>query len=286
MKRLSNQGRKNCTLNMLRSTRSGGAGSSAKVHVGKVAPEKNILKENISRQLKQTVSTRTVASQQATKCVRPVPVSLDGKKRVVGMTNEVEYNGSGSSSDEDQDELEEEVRPFQIGNRSWGQNSKEDEEENEDDSREDSPGAKGFFKGRQGNENKEGGYYNEYNDQLVETTCGLTTRVPEPADAGGDKWAGDITSEKCLMVEVGNLFRRKKFFGGDGELESDSQVAHFFYDKLKVAEDDRKRWWREVQWKIRKKIDSKRSSCASAIKIRFMRKYQYRVGVLVFGMVT
>jgi hypothetical protein len=50
-------------------------------------------------------------------------------------------------------------------------------------------------------------------------------------------------------------------------------VAHFFYDKLKVAEGDRKRWWREVQWKIRKKIDAKRSSCASAIKIGFMSKY-------------
>jgi hypothetical protein len=250
------------------------------VHVaGKVAPGKNILKENISRQLKQTVSTRRVASQHATKCVNPVPVSLDGKKRVVGMTNEVEYNGSSSSSsDEEQEELEEEVRPFQGWNNGWGRNSMEDGEEDEDDRRKDSPGAKGFFKGRQGNENEEGaGYSDEYfvrsDGQQVETTCRLTTRVPEPADVGGDTWAGDITSEKCLMVEVGNLFRRKKFFGGDGELESDSHVAHFFYDKLKVAEGDRKRWWREVQWKIRKKIDAKRSSCASAIKIGFMSKY-------------
>ena len=75
------------------------------------------------------------------------------------------------------------------------------------------------------------------------------------------------------MAEVGNLFRRKKFFGNDGELESDSPVAHFFYKKLNIAECNRKRWWKEVQWKIRKKVDAKRSSCASAIKIRFMRKY-------------
>jgi hypothetical protein len=50
---------------------------------------------------------------------------------------------------------------------------------------------------------------------------------------------------------------RKKLFGSDGELESDSPVAHFSIKKLYIAESNRKRWWKEVQWKIRKQLMQK-----------------------------
>ena len=46
---MSNQERKISTFNMSRSTRSGGAWPSAKLHGGKVGPENFLLKENISR---------------------------------------------------------------------------------------------------------------------------------------------------------------------------------------------------------------------------------------------
>jgi hypothetical protein len=243
--------------------------AAATTNVRREIPKQYFVKKgrgNAARTSDKVVPTSKTMQRQAniSGTSGAVPVSLDSKRSGREYSREVEFDASSSDGDEDEDEGEDGKigGGGEVGHvpcKDWAEES-------------DREGT-GVGNGFDSTDDEDDKVEEIVEKGWIEGGSRFVTRYPEAPNVGGDAWAGDVTSEKCLMAEVGNLFRRKKFFGGDGELESDSPVAHFFYDKLKIAESNRKGWWKEVQWKIRKKIDAKRSSCASAIKIEFMRKY-------------
>ena len=251
-----------CTLKMSVSTRSAVAAVTASAHrdipkqyfakKGKVAASNAVINDKTSSgKIQQAIRHGTGGC---------VPVSLDSKRSGGGYSREVEFNSNRSDDDKEEEEEDElgcggEVghAPCKDGDTTSISSGRGDDEESD----REGTGLDNAFDS------------SDDEDDRVEEIGEMTRGVKggsrwmarplqvSPPNVGGDAWAGDITSEKCLMAEVGNLFRRKKFFGSEAEMESDSPVAHFFYDKLKIAECNRKRWWKEVQWKIRKKLMQK-----------------------------
>jgi hypothetical protein len=98
---------------------------------------------------------------------------------------------------------------------------------------------------------------------LLTADCGTTGRV------------STLEDEKKVLEAVGELFRYWKFFLSEEDISWTSEVAQFVYDKVGLGRADdviKKRWWGERSHLIRKKIDHRRSSIASAIKKEFMCK--------------
>jgi len=82
----------------------------------------------------------------------------------------------------------------------------------------------------------------------------------------------DIWENKKIIDHIPALFHLQKFITSVEELEWNGEIAGFFYKRIGIEERLQESWWAGSMQKVRKGIDSKRSTVSTAIKNEFICK--------------
>jgi len=82
----------------------------------------------------------------------------------------------------------------------------------------------------------------------------------------------DIQENKKIIDHIPALFCLQNFITSAEELEWNGEIAGFFYKRIGIEERLQESWWAGSMQKVRKGIDSKRSTVSTAIKNEFIRK--------------
>jgi len=82
----------------------------------------------------------------------------------------------------------------------------------------------------------------------------------------------DLRENKKIIDHVPALFRLQKFITSVEELEWNGEIANFFYKRIGIEDRLQESWWAGSMQKVRKGIDSRRSTVSTAIKNEFIRK--------------
>ena len=84
----------------------------------------------------------------------------------------------------------------------------------------------------------------------------------------------DDTLTKQLVESCTRLFRKKKFFLNEEELNFGTGISKYFLKRhnIKDVGSQQRSWWEKARKIVRKKIDNKRTNVQSAVKEEFMSK--------------
>jgi hypothetical protein len=112
------------------------------------------------------------------------------------------------------------------------------------------------------------------NNTVDKSHVGITNDVISVSDRTGNTSSLSEADPHASVTDyISALFRFKKFITSLDELQHKGKIAMFFYQKLDITERLQEGWWAGTKHKVRKGIDSKRSTVAMAIKNEFMSKF-------------